>query len=99
VEGDFVEGVKAIDNIVLAGLQLESHRFGVATVMTDELIKNPADGILGLAHSRINKKSLSRQRTRTPVEALWDDKGINPIVSFKIPRPRDKKNDGQLTIG
>jgi hypothetical protein len=98
-DGDLVEGVKVVDDIDVGGLSLKSHKFGVATVLSDELITSSYDGILGLAYSRTTKNVLSAQGLDTPVEALVKKGEIDPIVSFKIPRLADRKNDGQIMFG
>jgi hypothetical protein len=53
--------------------------------------------MLGLGRSHTKTNSLSQQGFLTLVEALWLDKVIDPIVSFKVPRLGD--NGGQLTLG
>jgi hypothetical protein len=98
-DGNFVKGVKVADDIDVGALQLKLHEFGVATVLSDDFIKAQYDGVLGLAPSHTMSNVLSRQGLITPVEALVDEGVINPIVSFKIPRLADQKNDGQITFG
>jgi hypothetical protein len=85
------------DNIAVAGLALKAHTFGVATQETDDFANNatPFDGLMGLAQS-----SLSEQAVPTPPESLASAGLISDaIVSFKIPRLQDEKNDGQITFG
>jgi hypothetical protein len=85
------------DNIAVAGLALKAHTFGVATQETDDFANNttPFDGLMGLALS-----SFSAQGVPTPPESLASAGLISDaIVSFKIPRFQDEKNDGQITFG
>jgi hypothetical protein len=92
VEGDVVK-----DDIVVAGLQLPNHTFGVAKQETVDFSSNQTtfDGIMGLAQS-----SLSEQQTLTPVESLAKAGLIKEaITSFKISRLADQKNDGEVTFG
>ena len=90
VVGDIIQ-----DTLVVAGLQLSDHTFGVASQETDEFTGASFDGLMGLAQS-----SLSRQRTLTPVESLAKA-GLIPaaITSYKISRLSDNKNDGEITFG
>ena len=62
-----MQGNIVTDDIVVAGLKLSAHKFGVATEETEDFSGNQAllDGIMGLAQS-----SLSEQKTLTPPEAL-----------------------------
>ena len=92
-----VNGSIIQDNIVVAGLNLNSHVFGVATGETDDFSgdKTKFDGIMGLAQS-----TLSEQNTLTPSESLAKAGLIQEaIVSFKISRLADQKNDGEVTFG
>ncbi len=92
-----VKGNIVTDNVVIAGLNLSGHTFGVATIETEDFSGNRTifDGIMGLSHS-----TLSQQKTLTPVESLTKAGLIkNAVVSFKIPRLADQKNDGQATLG
>jgi hypothetical protein len=85
------------DNLVVAGLQLPGHTFGVATEESDNFASPETlfDGIMGVAQS-----TLSEQKALTPVEALAKAGLIKqPIISFKIPRLADQKNDGEATLG
>jgi len=92
VSGDIVQ-----DDITIAGLTLNAHTFGVATSETDDFSSDdtPFDGLMGLAQS-----SLSEQDTPTPIESLASA-GLVPdsIVSYKISRLADDKNDGEITFG
>jgi hypothetical protein len=92
-----VQGTIITDNIAVAGLQLAGHTFGVAAQETDDFAgdKVPFDGLMGLA-----KSTLSQQQTLTPVESLAKAGLIkDPIVSFKLSRLADQKNDGEVTFG
>jgi len=92
VSGDIIT-----DNLVVAGLALNAHTFGVATQETPDFSSDdvPFDGLMGLAQS-----TLSEQQTLTPVESLAKAGLINDaITSFKISRVADQKNDGEVTFG
>jgi len=92
-----VSGTIVKDDIVVAGLSLKAHTFGVATVESVEFSANsvPFDGLMGLAQS-----SLSNQGTLTPIEALATAGLVaSAITSYKIPRLADNKNDGTITFG
>jgi len=92
VSGDIIT-----DNVVLAGLALNDHTFGVATQESIDFSSNdvPFDGLMGLAQS-----TLSEQQTLTPVESLAKQGLISEaITSFKIPRLADNKLDGEITFG
>lgn len=46
------------------------------------------------------RQAASRQKTRTVVEALYETRQIeDAVVSFKISRAADEKNDGELMLG
>jgi Eukaryotic aspartyl protease len=92
VQGNIIQ-----DTLVVAGLKLPGHTFGVATIESDNFGSPETlfDGIMGVAQS-----ALSEQKTLTPVEALAKAGLIKkPIISFKIPRLADQKNDGEVTLG
>ncbi|KAK0193667.1 acid protease [Armillaria mellea] len=92
VQGDIVQ-----DNVVVAGLSLDAHTFGVATAETVDFSSDstPFDGLMGLAQS-----TLSNQGVLTPVESLAKAGLISAaITSFKIPRLADNLNDGEVTFG
>ncbi|KAF8623678.1 hypothetical protein AX17_007376 [Amanita inopinata Kibby_2008] len=93
VSGEIVQ-----DSVTVAGLNLPSMKFGVAFNESSDFTPDyiPFDGLVGLAQSKI----LSRQSTRTLVEALFDAGRISQIItSYKIPRFADGKRDGELTFG
>lgn len=110
-----VSGNRVTDNIVLAGLALNTHSFGVATSESDQFASNgtPFDGLMGLAQSvrawvwvwmfvspTLVLQKLSQQEVLTPPEALNAAKQIkNAIVSYRIARAQDKNNNGQVTFG
>ncbi|KAF9048515.1 aspartic peptidase A1 [Panaeolus papilionaceus] len=92
VSGDIIT-----DNVSIAGLSLPAHTFGVATTESVDFSSDqtPFDGLMGLA-----KSQLSEQQTLTPPESLAKAGLItDPIVSFKISRLADDKNDGEITFG
>lgn len=90
-----VNGSIIKDDLVVAGLPLPGHTFGVASKETDNFVTNQFDGIMGVAQS-----SLSEQRTLTPVESLAEAGSIkDAIVSFKLSRLADQTNDGEVTFG
>ncbi|KAF8501376.1 acid protease [Russula emetica] len=92
VQGDIIK-----DNLVVAGLNLPNHTFGVATEETEDFSGDTTlfDGIMGLA-----KSTLSEQKTLTPSESLAQTGQIKQaIVSFKLSRLADQKNDGEVTFG
>jgi len=92
-----VQGVKISDDLVVAGLKLPNHQFGVATEESDDFSGDttPFDGLMGLAQS-----TLSEQQVPTPIESLASAGLVSDaIVSFKIPRLSDQKNDGEITFG
>jgi len=92
-----VAGTLIQDNVVLAGLNLPGHAFGVATEETPDFADDsiPFDGLMGLAQS-----TLSNQQVLTPPESLAKAGAItDAITSFKISRLADKKNDGEVTFG
>jgi len=92
VSGDIIT-----DNVAIAGLPLDAHTFGVATTESVDFSSDstPFDGLMGLAQS-----TLSEQQTPTPVDSLATAGLIqDSIVSFKISRLADNKNDGEITFG
>jgi len=93
VGGDLVS-----DDVTIAGLTLSNHVFGVANDESVDFSDDsvPFDGLMGLAQS----DPLSEQKTLTPLEALKHFNLVTAaIVSFKIPREADNKNDGEVTFG
>ncbi|KAF9490810.1 acid protease [Pleurotus eryngii] len=92
-----VQGSIVTDDISVAGLPLQAHTFGVATTESVDFSDNstPFDGIMGLAQS-----TLSQQNTATPIEALVKTGALKQtVVSYKISRLADLKNDGEITFG
>jgi hypothetical protein len=92
-----VQGVIVQDDIVVAGLPLKAHTFGVANAESDDFSADttPFDGLMGLAQS-----TLSEQKVPTPIESLAAAGAVSDaIVSYKIPRLSDQKNDGEITFG
>lgn len=85
------------DNIIVAGLKLTNHVFGVATLESTDFSSNqtPFDGLMGLAQS-----TLSQQGKPTPIESLAAAGLVTaPIVSYKISRLSDDPNGGEITFG
>ncbi|KAJ7106481.1 aspartic peptidase A1 [Mycena crocata] len=92
-----VSGNLATDDVVFAGLTLKNHTFGIARNESAEFTPNeiPLDGVLGCA-----KQSLSIQQTPTLVKALQIAGLIaRNVISYKISRYSDGKNDGEITLG
>ncbi|KAJ6570184.1 aspartic peptidase domain-containing protein, partial [Mycena vulgaris] len=92
-----VYGSLVTDHVGFAGLTLQNHTFGVARTESAQFTPNdiPLDGILGCA-----KTSLSIQGTPTLVDSLRLAGLITrSIISYKIPRQSDGKNDGEITLG
>ncbi|KAK0204675.1 aspartic peptidase domain-containing protein [Desarmillaria ectypa] len=92
-----VSGLLAHDDMLIVGLKLEAHKFGVAQNESADFTADsiPFDGLLGLAQT-----AASRQKTPTVVEALYKTRQIeDAVVSLKIPRAADGKNDGELMLG
>jgi len=88
VSGDMVQ-----DTLVIAGLKLPNHNFGVTTEETKDF--EGVDGLMGLA-----KSSISNQKVATPVEALAADNLIRAaIVSYKLDRTSSHVNEGEITFG
>ncbi|KZO96669.1 acid protease [Calocera viscosa TUFC12733] len=92
-----VSGTIITDNVVLAGLSLPAHTFGVADIESTDFSASSItfDGLMGLA-----QQGLSQQQTPTPVESLASAGLIQaPITSFKLSRLADDLNDGEVTFG
>ncbi|KAL0579577.1 hypothetical protein V5O48_002415 [Marasmius crinis-equi] len=92
-----VEGTKVLDDFTFGGFRLPKLQFGVATLESEDFSDDeaPFDGLMGLALS-----SLSELQGVTPIEALVASGLIDePIVSYKISRRDDNKDDGEITFG
>ncbi|KIJ52604.1 hypothetical protein M422DRAFT_26177 [Sphaerobolus stellatus SS14] len=92
-----VNGTIIKDDVLLAGLSLPGHIFGVANLESVDFSSNTTrfDGLMGLAQS-----GLSQQGVPTPVESLASAGLISKaITSYKISRLADGKNDGEITFG
>ncbi|KAF5367002.1 hypothetical protein D9758_003985 [Tetrapyrgos nigripes] len=90
-------GTKVQDDVVIAGLTLSGHQFGVADFESKQFAdqKAPFDGLMGLGRS-----SLSTQKVLTPPEALAAQGLISEaITSYKISRRKDGTDDGEITFG
>ncbi|KAF8624545.1 hypothetical protein AX15_005848 [Amanita polypyramis BW_CC] len=93
-----VDGYLVQDSVTIAGFQLPHLKFGTAYRESSDFTGQdiPFDGLFGLAKSQY----LSRQGVMTSLEAMAEAKLISqPIVSYKIPRFADHKNDGEVTFG
>ncbi|KAF8207165.1 aspartic peptidase A1 [Mycena galopus ATCC 62051] len=84
------------DNLVLAGMVLSNHTFGVAHSLSEEFTSDAnVDGLMGLAG-----QGLSQEKVPTPVQALKNAGFIDAaITSYKLPRALDDPNDGEITFG
>ncbi|KAJ7116407.1 aspartic peptidase domain-containing protein [Mycena epipterygia] len=92
-----VSGNLVTDQVGFSGFMLQKHTFGVASHESSGFTSNeiPLDGVLGCA-----KSGLSRQQTPTLVTAFRSAGLIEKnIISYKIPRQTDDKNDGEITLG
>ncbi|KAJ6631027.1 aspartic peptidase domain-containing protein [Mycena sp. CBHHK59/15] len=89
--GDLVQ-----DTVILAGMKLENHVFGIAHNQSESFTKDrDADGLMGLG-----KAGLSNQNTPTPVESLAKAGLINAaITSYRLPRLIDQIDNGEVTFG
>ncbi|KAJ7106479.1 acid protease [Mycena crocata] len=84
------------DTLVLAGMVLNNHTFGMANTISESFVgDNVADGLMGLG-----KAGLSNQKTPTPVQALVNAGFISQaITSYRLPRLVDDTNNGEITFG
>ncbi|KAJ6570186.1 acid protease [Mycena vulgaris] len=84
------------ETIVLAGMKLPKHTFGVAHSISQSFSGDTvADGLMGLG-----KAGLSNQKTPTPVQALANAGLIDAaITSYRLPRLLDHTNNGEVTFG
>ncbi|KAF7976595.1 hypothetical protein HWV62_6084 [Athelia sp. TMB] len=92
-----VTGELAQDIVMFGDLTLPSHMFGVAHNESNDFAADdiPLDGILGLG-----KKELTTQNVATVLDSMYQSGLIQQsIVSYKIPRLADQKNDGEITLG
>jgi len=92
-----VSGNLVNDTVTLADLTLKNHTFGVTQNESTQFTADdiPLDGVLGCA-----KQSLSKQQTPTLLNALQTAGLIaERILSYKISRESDGKNDGEITVG
>jgi hypothetical protein len=92
-----VSGSIVTDNIVVAGIHLDAHTFGITDKESADFADDstPYDGLMGLALG-----TASNQGALTPPEAMAK-KGLikEAIVSYKISRAVDGKHDGEITFG
>ncbi|KAJ7512514.1 acid protease [Mycena galericulata] len=78
-------GELVTDTIVLAGMVLHNHTFGVAHSISQSFSEDVA---------------LSQQHVPTPVQSLVDAGFINAaITSYRLPRAIDHTNNGEITFG
>lgn len=90
-----VSGLLCQDDVSVAGLKLNALQFGVANQESHDFTGATFDCLMGLAQS-----TLSEQKNPTSVEALAKQGLIQEaIVSYKLSRVSDKKNDGEITLG
>ncbi|KAJ7039605.1 acid protease [Mycena alexandri] len=92
-----VSGDLVTDRVGFAGLTLKNHTFGVARSESSQFTANdiPLDGVLGCA-----KPSLSIQQTPTLLNSLYSAGLIaQRVLSYRISRKSDGKNDGEMTVG
>ncbi|KAJ7183528.1 aspartic peptidase A1 [Mycena filopes] len=84
------------DTVVLAGMTLENHTFGVANTISSKFSDDKtADGLMGLS-----PKAGSDQRTPTPVQSLVQARYISSaITSYRLPRTGDGIINGEITFG
>ncbi|KAJ7510366.1 acid protease [Mycena galericulata] len=84
------------DTIVMGGMVLGNHTFGVAHSISQSFSGDSvADGLMGLG-----KQGLSNQGVPTPVQSLANTGFINAaITSYRLPRAIDHTNNGEITFG
>ncbi|KAJ6515904.1 acid protease [Mycena sanguinolenta] len=84
------------DTIVIGGMMLGNHTFGVATSISESFSGDSiADGLMGLG-----KPGLSNQKVPTPVQSLVNAGFISAaITSYRLPRTLDNINHGEVTFG
>ncbi|GAA5917642.1 hypothetical protein JCM5296_004228 [Sporobolomyces johnsonii] len=92
-----VAGVTVSDTATIAGLNLTTLQFGVATTESSDFSDNsvPFDGLMGLGQS-----ILSSQGIPTPIEQLASDGLVKSAqMGYHLGRVSDGKNDGEITFG
>jgi len=89
-------GELVTDTVILGGMVLGNHTFGVAHSMSQSFSGDQAaDGLMGLGG-----KGLSNQGVPTPVQAMKDTGFIDAaITSYRLPRLLDHTNNGEITFG
>ncbi|KAF7301321.1 Acid protease [Mycena indigotica] len=92
----FANGEIVNDTIVIAGMVMNDHTFGVAHSISSSFSGDTiADGLMGLS-----KSGLSTQGVPTPVEALRNLGFFkSAITSYRLPRLIDNENNGEVTFG
>ncbi|KAF7355308.1 Acid protease [Mycena sanguinolenta] len=89
-------GELVTDTIVMGGMVLGNHTFGVAHSISESFSGDSvADGLMGLG-----KPGLSNQKVPTPVQSLVNAGFISAaITSYRLPRTLDNLNNGEVTFG
>ncbi|KAK7032874.1 acid protease [Favolaschia claudopus] len=90
------DGELVQDTIIVGGMVLTNHTFGVAHSISQGFARDSAaDGLMGLGG-----KGLSNQGVPTPVEALKNAGFIDSaITSYRLPRFIDRTNNGEVSFG
>ncbi|RIA86750.1 aspartic peptidase domain-containing protein [Glomus cerebriforme] len=92
----FASGITGIDDVTLAGFTAKKQIFGLATNVSDFFVPLVADGILGLAFDSLNTLD---NGSPTFISTLINQKKINPLFSFHLPRAANFEDQGTLTLG
>ncbi|KAJ7039581.1 acid protease [Mycena alexandri] len=89
-------GELVTDTLVLGGMVLGNHTFGVAHNVSQSFASDRiADGLMGLGRG-----ALSNQNTPTPVQSLVNAGFIKQaITSYRLPRIHDNVDVGEVTFG
>ncbi|KAK4699975.1 hypothetical protein P7C70_g6278, partial [Phenoliferia sp. Uapishka_3] len=91
-----VAGTIIQDDVLIAGLPIAGHSFGVTTSESSDFSDSsvPFDGLMGLAQSM-----LSEQGVLTPIESLAQTGAVPAQLGFHLARLSDGTNDGEVTFG
>ncbi|KAJ6612317.1 aspartic peptidase domain-containing protein, partial [Mycena sp. CBHHK59/15] len=98
--GDLVQ-----DTVILAGMKLENHVFGIAHNQSESFTKDRDADVSWARQSGSSVEfwsqcGLSNQNTPTPVESLAKAGLINAaITSYRLPRLIDQIDNGEVTFG
>ncbi|KAJ7183146.1 acid protease [Mycena filopes] len=89
-------GALVTDTLVIAGMLLGNHPFGIANTVSQSFQDDPvADGLMGMGRA-----GLSQQHNPTPVQALVNAHFIKEaITSYRMPRTLDHEDVGEVTFG